>query len=80
MLEEDIKYAGIKDAGIKDIKGAGIKGAGIKDTGNLASLQDGVRLVDAVAVVELLHPLLDPANACSGYPSGEDMGWFDSTL
>jgi hypothetical protein len=43
MLEEDIKYAGIKDAGIK---GAGIKGAGIKDTGNLATLQDGVRLVD----------------------------------
>ena len=77
MLEEDIKYAGIKDAGIK---GAGIKGAGIKDTGNLASLQDGVRLVDAVAVVELLHPLLDAANACPGYPSGEEMDWFDSTL
>ena len=77
MLEEDIKYAGIKDAGIK---GAGIKGAGIKDTGNLATLQDGVRLVDAAAVVELLHPLLDAVTACPGYPSGEEMGWFDSTL
>ena len=79
MLEEDIKYSGIKDAGIK---GAGIKGAGIKDTGNSVTLQDGVRLVevDAVAVVELLHPLLDAANSCPGYPSGEEMGWFDSTL
>ena len=77
MLEEDIKYAGIKDAGIK---GAGIKGAGIKDTGNSVTLQDDVRLVDAVGVIELLHPLLDAADACPGYPSGEEMGWFDSTL
>ena len=79
MLEEDIKYAGIKDAGIK---GAGIKGAGIKDTGNLATLQDGVRLVDAAAFVVLLHPLLNvaTASACPGYPSGEEMDWFDSTL